>query len=826
MILDRLFKKRQRLSGSPMRSTQAGPPVHSGERRLMWVIILGAFAVLVVAVTPRLSPVREKRDYNLDSPVAQQDFIAEFPFESENLEETRIARESAEAKVPDIYRVDRNVVQAQLERLDQKIEALKSQREPLMKSITRALDNKADDQSAEAVIADAVRQSAQKTIETNPLFDNISDVELLSLWLTPALASVTPQSEPAADGQDISPAPDLQFAYAQHLASLARTGLRYVLTYGVLTPESQAAQYKISPERQIRIVRDTTIDSQFRQEEMAVMDALTTAKAADALRQRIVEETQKLTTTASVAQPADWTKLQDAAFLIAAGELTATLDKDEEETMWAKETARRDVDAIMHRFEVGEYIQARGRRWTPQSKLDVQTFLTEKAAREEGGANLVNILAANMILVGLIIASLLRMTPLVSAKPEQIMRNLNLSLVIMCATLLTGRVVIYFNPDGLLVPLAAGGILLAILTNPRLASLVTVATAMLLSLQFDYSWRVLVVNGVMAFAGVISITRVRRRGDMARAAFIATAVGMLAMAAVILGREPLFTMRSLQLMGQVVLNGMACVFIVPGLLPPLEKLFGITTDIQLLEYSDLNNPILRRLAMEIPATHAHSLMLGQLAESACEAIGANGLLARVCAYYHDIGKLRRPEYFTENQTGVNIHEDLSPRLSARAIASHVTEGAEMARELHLPKPIIDAIYEHHGTCLISFFYQEAKKQAKHGEVSERDFRYGGPKPQSRETAIMMICDAVESGVRSLKSPNEERIREFIDKIITNRATDRQFDECDLRLKDLDTIAEVLSKHMSSTMHRRIAYPGQPQENKLANVIPMQGGQES
>jgi putative nucleotidyltransferase with HDIG domain len=277
-------------------------------------------------------------------------------------------------------------------------------------------------------------------------------------------------------------------------------------------------------------------------------------------------------------------------------------------------------------------------------------------------------------------------------------------------------------------------------------------------------------------------------------------------------------------MFKVFLNGMLCLFIVPGLLSPLEKIFGITTDIQLLEYSDLNNEVLSMLAIEIPATYAHSLMLGQLAEAASDAIGANGLLARVCAYYHDIGKMRRPEYFSENQAGYNIHDELSPRLSARAISAHVTYGVEMARDYHLPKPIIDGIKEHHGTTLIGYFYQQAVKAQKHGDVREEDFRYPGPKPQSRETAILMICDAVESGVRSIKNPNEERVREFVDKIIAARNADRQFDECNLTLKELDTIAEVITRRMWSSLHTRVAYPDvkKDKQESEANIIPIAG----
>ena len=326
----------------------------------------------------------------------------------------------------------------------------------------------------------------------------------------------------------------------------------------------------------------------------------------------------------------------------------------------------------------------------------------------------------------------------------------------------------------------------------------------------------------MSLAGVFSIFRVRRRSDMASSSLAATIAGGLAMIAVPLAMDKFqdeSTIRRLFLIG---LNGGICLLAVPAVLSPLERLFGITTDIQLLEYSDFNNELLGQLAVEAPGTSAHSRMLGDLAEAAVDAIGANGLLARVCALYHDIGKMRRSEYFSENQTGYNIHDDLSPRMSARAIAAHVIQGAELAREYHLPKPIIDGILEHHGTCLIGYFYQQAVKQQKHGDVSEDDFRYPGPKPQRPETAILMICDAVESGVRSIKNPNEERVRDFVDKIVAARSADRQFDDCNLTLKQLDTISEVVAQRTLSNLHTRVEYPSMREEKKMDNVIPLSG----
>ena len=369
--------------------------------------------------------------------------------------------------------------------------------------------------------------------------------------------------------------------------------------------------------------------------------------------------------------------------------------------------------------------------------------------------------------------------------------------------------------------MAAGAILVTILLNPRISIMASFMTATLVSIQYGYDWRVLIFGCGMSAAGIFSTYEVRRRSDMTSAAIKATAAGILVVAAITLGTETP-TGKAAQGIMLVLLNGGMCILIVPAILSPLERLFRITTDIQLLEYSDLNNELLSRMAIEMPATYAHSLMLGQIAEAAAEAVGANGLLARVCAYYHDIGKMRRPEYFSENQTGVNVHDDMPPRLSARAIASHVAYGAELAREYRLPKPIVDGIREHHGTGMIGFFYQQAVEQHRHHDVQEKDFRYPGPKPQSRETAILMICDAVESGIRSIRNPNEDRVREFVDKIVSARANDRQFDECGLTLKDLDTIKQIVAHRVATSLHPRIAYPERMPDKRHDNVIPMSG----
>ncbi len=194
---------------------------------------------------------------------------------------------------------------------------------------------------------------------------------------------------------------------------------------------------------------------------------------------------------------------------------------------------------------------------------------------------------------------------------------------------------------------------------------------------------------------------------------------------------------------------------------------------------------------------------------AADAVGANGLLARVCAYYHDIGKQFKPEMFTENQsTAQNIHDSLSPQVSARIIRQHVIDGVKLAKERNLPQPIINGILEHHGTCKISFFYEKALAEGNTDDIDENEFRYPGPRPQRPETAILMICDGSESGVRSLDQPDFEAVSQFVGKIIRARSEDNQFENCDLTLKQLTRIRDTIANALMSTMHRRIVYPDQ------------------
>jgi cyclic-di-AMP phosphodiesterase PgpH len=264
---------------------------------------------------------------------------------------------------------------------------------------------------------------------------------------------------------------------------------------------------------------------------------------------------------------------------------------------------------------------------------------------------------------------------------------------------------------------------------------------------------------------------------------------------------------------QAILCALLCGPIVTCLLPFAEKLFDVQTDLSLLELSDMSHPLLRQLAQRAPGTYNHSISVAALAESAAESIGANGLLVRVGACFHDIGKMFKPNYFVENQTpGANRHDTLQPAMSTLVIIAHVKDGADLGRQHRLPTPVVDFIEQHHGTTLVEYFYRLATKKSEqdpHGEeISETSFRYPGPKPQSKEAAVLMMADAVESASRALVEPTASRLQNLVEQIAMKKLLDGQFDECGLTLQHLETIKRSLIKSLTAIYHGRIKYPDQ------------------
>jgi putative nucleotidyltransferase with HDIG domain len=310
-------------------------------------------------------------------------------------------------------------------------------------------------------------------------------------------------------------------------------------------------------------------------------------------------------------------------------------------------------------------------------------------------------------------------------------------------------------------------------------------------------------------AAVYGIGKYRERQSVTLAGlFVGIVNAVMALALLAYAEQPI-TMNTILLAGACgFAGGLLTAIFAAGGLPINESLFGILTDVKLLELSNADLPVLGQLALRAPGTNQHSHAVGQLAEDACRAVGANPLLARIGALYHDIGKVAAPEYFVENQQGSNPHDHMRPTQSARIIISHVTYGQKLAKEIGLPKKIADFIPQHHGTRTLHFFLRKAQSQAKSAEtIEEKDFRYPGPKPQFKEAAIMMIADSCEAAARSLSRPDPENIRAIVVKIVDAIITDGQLDECDLTLRELTTIREAVIGALTAIYHARIDYPG-------------------
>jgi putative nucleotidyltransferase with HDIG domain len=373
------------------------------------------------------------------------------------------------------------------------------------------------------------------------------------------------------------------------------------------------------------------------------------------------------------------------------------------------------------------------------------------------------------------------------------------------------------------IPFAAAALLVVMLVDTQLAFVTGIVTALFAGMMAPTGIQTAVYALISCAAAVYGIGRYRERQSVTLAGlFVGVVNAVMALALLAYAEQP-FTLNMILLATACgFVGGLLTAIFAAGGLPINESFFGILTDVKLLELSNADLPVLGQLALRAPGTNQHSHAVGQLAEDACRAVGANPLLARIGALYHDIGKVAAPEYFVENQQGANPHDHMRPTQSARIIISHVTYGQKLAKEISLPKKITDFIPQHHGTRTLHFFLRKAQSQAKAGEtIDEKDFRYPGPKPQFKEAAIMMLADSCEAAARSLSRPDPENIRTIVVKIVDAIITDGQLDECDLTLKELTTIREAIIGALTAIYHARIDYPGfnPPHVTGLPHTMP-------
>ncbi len=490
--------------------------------------------------------------------------------------------------------------------------------------------------------------------------------------------------------------------------------------------------------------------------------------------------------------------------------LPATLRLDADATEEARRVARDAVEEQHDVFDKGDLLVEQGDEITPEQiallVLEHNAWVAEmsRSARVQRTASLGALVIGLWALAAYYI---LRFERRVAASPTRVaMLGALVVATVAAADRLHGDIL-----HGEIIPVALGAMMLAIAYSQQFALLVTFALGLLCAWMFGTGVNDLVVLTGGTAAATLALNRVRSRTKLISVGATAGATYFaLTWATGLFASQPWDTVLYDSL--RRLLWGVIAGLLMSGILPFLERFFGIVTDINLLELSDVSHPLLLELMRKAPGTYNHSVAVATLAEAAAEQIEANSLLVRVGSYFHDIGKMLKPDYFVENQTpdSRNRHEDLNPAMSTLIIIGHVKDGAHLAREHHLPQPIVDLIEQHHGTTLVEYFYREAEREVQQDDedeyLQESAFRYPGPKPQTREACIVMLADAVESASRTLSEPTPGRIEGLVHDLALKRLLDGQFDDCGITLQEIGTIKESLIKSLNAIYHGRVKYP--------------------
>jgi putative nucleotidyltransferase with HDIG domain len=508
---------------------------------------------------------------------------------------------------------------------------------------------------------------------------------------------------------------------------------------------------------------------------------------------------------------------------------------DEAATESIRIDAMQQIEPIMQQYLSGTTIVRAGEQASEQSLLALKRHEQKRREEQKAFEQFLEIVGNGILLLAGLIASsvILRIVaPKMIKQPGQLLLLVILSLF----TLSIARVLTYLSvqyaiiPPSLLmylVPHALAILLAGILIGGNAAICLGLWTSYATAVLLDQSFNVFALGMLITITAASTARNVHRRSSLFHAGLWVCAVKVLFALIVAILNQPAIPVLISQIIAAI-LSGMLATVLTLLLIPVFEKLFKITTDITLLELSDMGHPLLQKMAIQAPGTYHHSLMVATLAQNAAEVIGANSLLIRVCAYYHDIGKMAKPEFFTENiQHKENPHDELSPHMSALVIISHVKEGLALAKRHKLPQPILDAIEQHHGNGLITFFYHKAKVQQQKDldtahatcEVNESDFRYGGAPAVTSEMAILSLADAAEASSRSIEKPTPKKIANMMDDIFDHKIRDGQMDHANLTMAEIILIKQSFIFSLSNMLHGRIPYP-----KKNDNISDQSAGQ--
>jgi putative nucleotidyltransferase with HDIG domain len=493
---------------------------------------------------------------------------------------------------------------------------------------------------------------------------------------------------------------------------------------------------------------------------------------------------------------------------IATSLLLPSLFLNEEDTEKRRQEAIDSVDDVIRIIQKGQIIIRKGEVATSEG-IAILNALGLKNPK----INFSNIIGIIMITAVCLLVIFLYLSFFFPGIYENVNKLILLGIISILVILLAK---IASQASGYLMPIASASMLIAISLSPNIAMMLTVILSLLIGFFPGGGLNYILVSIISGIVAIYSIRKATQRSSLTRAGLIIAGVNMIIISALgLINNEGYYLILQNNLWG--VLNGFLAVIMTIGILPFLESYFDITTSFKLMELSNPNQPLLKKMILEAPGTYHHSIVVGNLSETAAEEIGGNGLLARVGAIYHDIGKIKRPYFFTENQEAYkNIHDDMEPSLSALVIASHVKEGMELAKKSKLPKDIVDIIAQHHGTNLITYFFHRALKEngLTNDAVAEENYRYSGPKPQTKEAGIILLADSLEAATRSLTNPTPTRIKTLVKEIIQKNLESGQLEECDLTLKDLDKIGDSFSRILTGMFHSRVEYPDEDLIKKI------------
>lgn len=468
------------------------------------------------------------------------------------------------------------------------------------------------------------------------------------------------------------------------------------------------------------------------------------------------------------------------------------------ETDKRKQSAINSMEPVRETVKKGQIMVRRGDIVTPE-----QIHAVEELGLSKGHVNEMRIFGLAIFVIAVMIIILGYMYRFAYPIYTNDLYLVLLGLITL-VTLLLGKAAHYYSDFS--APIAAGALLVAILIDARLGVVISIALALLFGIIVEHDLRAVSTVLIGSLIGVYSVSKMAHGYSLTKTGIIIAGVNF-----VVIGAtgfiEQLNSAQILMQGVQGIVSGIAASVITTGLLPYLENAFNITTPLKLLDLAQPNHPLLQRLLLDAPGSYHHSVLVGNLAETAAGYIHADPVTVRVGAYYHDIGKIKRPYFFVENQAGnENPHDKIAPSLSTLIVTSHIKDGVDLCREYKLPQIIIDIVQQHHGTMLVSYFYKRATENEHSECIIEADFRYEGPRPQSKEAALIMLADACEAAVRSIGKPNKNRIEATVRKIIRERLHDGQLDECNVTLKDLNVIGDVFIRVLSSMFHTRIEYP--------------------